>query len=124
MEGNQGTPLNPSRGFPCTPFPHGSRDFALAHWRQTMSTEENKVLVRRWFTALNAAENQVIDDFFFPNFIYHLPGGQSQLEGRNPFKQFIIGFHAAFPDLHYTIEDLIAEGDRVVARWTSRGTNT
>ncbi|HLZ57017.1 MAG TPA: ester cyclase [Ktedonosporobacter sp.] len=89
-----------------------------------MSTEENKALVRRWFTALNAAESQAIDDLFFPNFTYHLPGGQSQLEGSGPFKGFIVGFHSAFPDLYYTIEDLVAEGDRVMARWVARGTNT
>jgi steroid delta-isomerase-like uncharacterized protein len=89
-----------------------------------MSIEANKAFVRRWFDALNAGDSQVIDDLFSPSFIYYLPGGKSQLEGSAPFKQFIIGFHAAFPDLYYTIEDMLAEGDRVIVRWTSRGTNT
>jgi predicted ester cyclase len=39
-------------------------------------------------------------------------------------KQFIAGLHAAFPDLAITIEDMVAEGDRLVGRWVMTGTNT
>ena len=43
--------------------------------------------------------------------------------GREGAKQFVTMFRTAFPDLHFTIEDQIAEGDMVVTRWTARGTH-
>ncbi len=39
-------------------------------------------------------------------------------------KQFIAGLHAAFSEVAFTIEDMVAEGDRIVGRWVMRGTNT
>ena len=63
-----------------------------------------------------------IDDYFAPTVIDHSlpPGAPGGIEG---VKQTIAMFLSAFPDLHLTVEDLIAEGDRVVARWTLRGTH-
>jgi predicted ester cyclase len=63
-----------------------------------------------------------IDDFVDPNVVDHsappgLPGG---VEGA---RQFAGMFLTAFPDLHFTVEDMIAEGDKVVARVTLRGTH-
>lgn len=43
--------------------------------------------------------------------------------GREGFKQFVLMYRSAFPDMHITIEDQIAEGDKVVSRWTARGTH-
>ena len=40
------------------------------------------------------------------------------------YKKGMAGFHAAFPDLHFTVNDQVAEGDKVVIRWTLRGTQT
>ena len=46
------------------------------------------------------------------------------LEGIEAFKQFVTAIHSAFPDINFTVEDLIAEGDKVVVRWTMTGTHT
>ena len=89
-----------------------------------MSTEENKALVRR---AIEEGWNQgnvaVFDELYAPNFIFHDPDFPD-VRTREDYKQWATGIRAAFPDLHLTIEDVIAEGDQVVVRWTFRGTNT
>jgi steroid delta-isomerase-like uncharacterized protein len=88
-----------------------------------MSTEENKVRVSRLYEEIfNHKKLAVVDDCFAPNVIDHSlpPGAPSGIEG---VRQTIAMFLAAFPDLHLTLEDMIAEGDKVMARWTLRGTH-
>ena len=63
-----------------------------------------------------------IDIFFTPNCLAHLPGS-SEPTNREGFKQFATLLYAAFPDLHHTVEDQIAENDKVVNRVTARGTH-
>ena len=88
-----------------------------------MSTEENKALVRRFYEEVFNKKNLAgIGDFLDTHIIEHAlpPGLPSGIEGS---KQFIGMYLAAFPDLHLATEDLIAEGDKVVARFTLRGTH-
>jgi predicted ester cyclase len=87
-----------------------------------MSTEDNKAALRRFYEEVFNQKNLAgVDAFIGPNPIDHgLPPGLSGLEGT---KQFIGMYLAAFPDLHVTVEDLIAEGDKVTSRLTYRGTH-
>jgi steroid delta-isomerase-like uncharacterized protein len=88
-----------------------------------MSVEENKVRVRRLYEEVFNQKNlAAIDDFFAPSVIDHSlpPGAPGGIEG---VRQTIAMFLGAFPDLHVTVEDSIAEGGKVVARWTLRGTH-
>jgi steroid delta-isomerase-like uncharacterized protein len=88
-----------------------------------MSNEDNKALVRRFYgEVFNKKNLAVIDDFLDPHIIEHSlpPGLPSGIEGS---KQFIGMYLTAFPDLHLTAEDMIAEGDKVVSRFTMRGTH-
>ena len=87
-----------------------------------MGTQENKAIATRFLEEImNRGNVSLIDEFSGPNFVDHSapPGVPPTNEG---FKGFITMFRAAFPDLHYTIEDSIAEGDRVVQRTTAHGT--
>ncbi len=88
-----------------------------------MSTEDNKATVRRFYEEVFNKKNIAgVDAFVGPNAIDHgLPPGLST--GVEGTKQFIGMYLAAFPDLHVTVEDLIAEGDTVTSRWTTRGTH-
>ena len=88
-----------------------------------MSTEDNKALVRRYRQAHNSNNLAALDDIVAADIISHnpLPGLPSGLEGG---KMAHMGFAAAFPDSQVTTEDLIAEGDKVVERFTFHGTNT
>ena len=88
-----------------------------------MSTEENKTTVRRYFTAvLNGGDLAALDTLAESDYMENnpLPG---QGTGREGFKQRVGGLRAAFPDIRYTVEDMIAEGDRVALRWSMHGTH-
>jgi steroid delta-isomerase-like uncharacterized protein len=87
-----------------------------------MSTEHNKAIVSRFIEEIwnqkNLAQADVLLD---ANYIDHTSDNPPGPEG---LKQFAEAYISAFPDLHTTIEDQVAEGDKVVTRWTSHGTNT
>lgn len=87
-----------------------------------MSTEVNKTSLRRFYDEVfNKKNKAAIDEFIAPNQVDHAapPGTPGGLAGA---RQTITMYLTAFPDLHFTVEDIIAEGDRVVARLTMRGT--
>ena len=87
-----------------------------------MSTEDNKALARRGFEeTLNQRNLTVLDELHVPDFVYH--AASRTIQGREPFKQFMSMLLTAFPDLHVSIEDVIGEGDKVVVRFTARGTH-
>lgn len=88
-----------------------------------MSTEENKALIRRMYAEVHDKGNlAVLDEVTATSFIDHnLPPGLPP--GVDGVKQLFTMFHTAFPDFHVTVEDMIAEGDKVVSRLTMRGTH-
>jgi predicted ester cyclase len=85
-----------------------------------MSAEENKRLIRYFFEGVNA-QDMTAFELFAPDAIHHnpFPGTPAGREGN---KQGMLLLFAAFPDWQTAIEDLIAEGDKVVVRMTQRGT--
>ncbi len=86
-----------------------------------MSTEENKANVRRGFEAVNQKNLAVFDELLTPDIVFHNASTTNQ--GLEAYKQVLSMYMTAFPDLHFTIEDMIAEGDTVVVRYTTRGTH-
>jgi steroid delta-isomerase-like uncharacterized protein len=91
-----------------------------------MSLEENKVLARRFVEEVwNQKNLAVAREFIAATYVFHTPGSPPELPpGPEGFQQYASAFLIAFPDVHITIEDQIAERDKVVTRWTSYGTNT
>ena len=88
-----------------------------------MSTEENKVLSRRIFDeAASQGKFAVIDEAIAPTFVYRT-SALPESHGPAGFKEFFTEHRRTFPDIHYTVEDVVAEGDKVVARWTASGTH-
>jgi predicted ester cyclase len=91
-----------------------------------MSTEENKALARREIEEIFNAKGNLdaaAEEIYAPNYMSHQPAGNEDLRGLEAIKQFAAGLRRAFPDLQITIEDQIAEGDKVVTRLSSRGTH-
>ena len=86
-----------------------------------MSTEQNRAVARRIVEAINQGNWAAFDDLFSADYVEHVlpPGMPSGLVG---LKQFLSMLRAAFPDFHYTFDDEIAEGDKVVQRVTGHGT--
>ena len=86
-----------------------------------MSTEENKAIDRRFTEEVwNQGNLAVVDELMSADYDGHDPAMPAGSEG---LKQFVLMYRSAFPDVHLTIEDQIAEGDTVVSRWTARGTH-
>ena len=87
-----------------------------------MSAEDNKVTARRWYEEVfNTGNVELINELFTPNFVDHDPVNPQP--GPQGVKQLVGMYRSAFPDLHITVEDYIAEGDKVVARFRAQGTN-
>ena len=87
-----------------------------------MSTEENRAINRRAYEeGLNQRNLAVFDELCAPDFVAHR--FSRTIEGLESYKQFLSMYLTAFPDLYFTIEDEIAEGDKVVARNTWSGTH-
>jgi predicted ester cyclase len=88
-----------------------------------MSTEENKAVVRRaYLDGLNNRDLSVIDEVFDRDYVVHYPG-TPPIKGVDSAKEFLTEFLSAFPDIQFAIEDQVAEGDKVVTRWSARGTH-
>ena len=86
-----------------------------------MSLEQNKELVRAVFAPLDAIV-QTHDELYGPDWVGHFPGMPPlDAAGHRRYSEVMV---RAFPDLVRTVEDMVAEGDRVVARWTAAGTHT
>jgi steroid delta-isomerase-like uncharacterized protein len=91
-----------------------------------MSAEQNKAVVLRWYKdSFEKGNLALANEIFAPDYISHdasaPPGGWPR--GPEGAKAIAATYHGAFPDLQFTIEEQIAEGDKVVTRWTARGTN-
>lgn len=82
-----------------------------------MSTEENKNIIRKYREAYNSNNMDLLAEVLAPSFVAHnmLPNVPQTLEGA---KMVHSQNQAVFPDAHTTTDDLFAEGDKVVERWT------
>jgi len=87
-----------------------------------MSLQDNKTIIRRLYDAFNAGDLKVMDEVFAANVVDLLPL-KGQTLGVEGFKERLTKFRSSFPDLSFTIETMIAEGDMVAERTTLRGTH-
>jgi steroid delta-isomerase-like uncharacterized protein len=88
-----------------------------------MSAKDLKALTRRFIEEWNkgkAAAMAVIDEMYATNFVSH---GDEDIRGIKNVKKSTSEEFSAFPDQHFTIDDMIAEGDKVAARITMTGTH-
>ena len=79
---------------------------------------------RIWFEGLNRGDVSAADAAFASDCVVHITGVASPLRGVGPWKELVGGLLAAFPDLHFTVEDQLTQGDRVAFRWRATGTHT
>lgn len=88
-----------------------------------MTTDQNKALVHRMAEEGLGKNNwSIVTETFAASYVEHQPTPPGLPTGLEGFKQFTTQFRTAFPDLRYTIDDEIAEGDKVVQRVTGQGT--
>ncbi len=88
-----------------------------------MTAEENKVIARRYSEEIWGKGNMdAIDELVAPDYVDHIPFPETA-PNREGLKQSVGMFRSAFPDLSVTVEEIVAEGDKVVSRWTTKGTH-
>ena len=87
-----------------------------------MSTAEHKEIVSRLVEeAFGQGNLDVVDELLAPDSVGH--AFPDELHGPEEVKRFVSAFRNGFPDLQFEVRDVIAEGDKVVARWVARGTH-
>ena len=88
-----------------------------------MSVEQHKATFHRWIEeGWNRGDLSVVDQLYAPAYVSHSfpPDFPPDREG---LKQFVTAFRTAFPDLHWTLDDVVSEGEKVIARMTGTGTH-
>jgi steroid delta-isomerase-like uncharacterized protein len=88
-----------------------------------MGIEENKVLARRQWEAMGTGNLDLMAQGYDDNVVYHGGAGEER-RGKAAAMELANMYHTAFPDVRVTIEDVIAEGDKVLTRVRPQGTHT
>jgi len=88
-----------------------------------MTTENNKLTMQRFTEFINSASEKLAAELISPNAVFHVPGRSEPMRGPTGYLAIIGMMRGGFPDIQWTLEELIAEGDKVAARFTMRGTH-
>ncbi len=87
-------------------------------------SEQNKILIRRAVEEVwNGGNFDILDELITNDFIIHSSTPGEEIQGHKGVKQFYTKLREAFPDIHFTIENQVAEGDKVVTHWIARATH-
>jgi len=90
-----------------------------------MSAEQNKAVIRRWVEfGWNKGDVSIVDDILDPTYMIHDPSDPKFAGGIPAFKAYVTNILTGLPDLQFTIDDMLAEGDKVVWRFAGHGTHT
>jgi len=85
--------------------------------------EDHKMVIRQVFEEIwNRSNFSLIDQVYAPEYVAHIAGSPSDIEGPEQFKQFVALHGVLTSELNFNIDDQIAEGDRVATRWTATST--
>jgi steroid delta-isomerase-like uncharacterized protein len=83
----------------------------------------NKELSRRFTELFSTGDEALAHEVLSPDVVFHGTAGDGELRGIDELKAFVARYRRVFPDARSTVEDQIAEGDKVVTRWRARGTH-
>jgi steroid delta-isomerase-like uncharacterized protein len=100
------------------------RRICVVRWERkgkAIMQEESKALALRAWELVNQRDFDALDEVYAVDAVVH--NSDRELQNLEEARQFIGTYFDAFPDLHFTIEDVIAEDEKAVTRWTSRGTH-
>jgi len=88
-----------------------------------MTAESNKVVMQRFLEFINTASETLAQQLISPDAVFHVPGRPEPMQGPTGYLEIIGMMRSGFPDIEWTLEEMIAEGDKVAARFTMRGTH-
>lgn len=88
-----------------------------------MTTESNKQVMSRFLEFINTASEALADELISPDAVFHVPGRADPVKGPEGYLEIIAMMRSGFPDIQWSLEETIAEGDKVAARFIMRGTH-
>ena len=88
-----------------------------------MSVENNKAVARRFVQVWGDGNLDVLDELAAPSLVVRYPTIPQVIQGSRAFRHVLAGFRSAFPDSALRVEEEIAEGEKVVIRWSFSGTH-
>lgn len=89
-----------------------------------MSAETNKAFVQRFYQEIwNEGRLDAIEEYFATDFVDNNPAAPGLPPGAAGARATFATFRAAFPDIHFHVDTIVAEGDQVASRWTAHGTH-
>jgi steroid delta-isomerase-like uncharacterized protein len=88
-----------------------------------MAAETNKLVMNRFLEFINTASEKLAQELISPNAVFHVPGRTEPMRGPAGYLAIIGMMRGGFPDIQWTLEEMVAEGDKVAARFTMRGTH-
>jgi steroid delta-isomerase-like uncharacterized protein len=88
-----------------------------------MTTETNKAVMGRFLQFINTASEKLAEELISTDAVFHVPGRPEPMRGPAGYLAIIGMMRGGFPDIQWTLEEVIAEGDKVAARFTMRGTH-
>ena len=89
-----------------------------------MANAEYEAIARKGIEVFNTGDMALVDETTAPDAVGHDPANGEDMQGPEAFKGLVQMYRSAFPDLQLTVEQQISDGDFVVTRWTSKGTNS
>ena len=85
--------------------------------------QANKQLMSRFVELINSASEPLAEALIHPNATFHVPGRADPMVGPPGYLAVIAMMRAGFPDIQWTLEEMVVEADKVAARFTMRGTH-
>jgi len=84
---------------------------------------QNEALIKRFIEELNKGNTEIINELYAPDYVYYIPSRRTKPMSREETLEMMKNLYRAFPDLNWSIEELITVGDRVIYRFIARGTH-
>ena len=95
--------------------------FGAVWEEEDVTTDKNKEVMRRFVEFINTASEKLAAELISPDAIFHVPGRSEPMRGPAGYLAIIGMMRGSFPDIQWTLEEMIAEGDKVAARFIMRG---
>src|ERR1700757_1742982 len=84
---------------------------------------DNKAIMRRFVQFINTADEKLAKELVSEDAVFHVPGSPEPMRGPSGYLAIIGMMRSGFPDIQWTLEEMVAEDDKVAARFTMRGTH-
>lgn len=88
-----------------------------------MTTDTNNRIMQRFVTFINSASESLAIELISPDAVFYVPGRPDPIQGPAGYLSIIAMMRSGFPDIQWTLEDMVSDGDKIAARFTMRGTH-